>query len=259
MSISTRNLSVSYGSNKVVDDISLSVATNEWLGLLGPNGAGKSTLLKAVAGLVDAKGEVMINGQDPTSLPRRTLAKHLAYVPQEPIMPVGMIVLDYILLGRTPHLPYLGSEGKQDLDAAREALELLDLLEFAQRPVDDLSGGERQRVVLARALAQEPTILLLDEPTSALDIGHRQNALELIGSIRAQRPMTIITAMHDLTLAGQFADRLLLLSEGRLVAEGSASDVLTVANIASYYDASVEIIGLASGGVAVVPVRGDAK
>ena len=259
MSIAATGVSVSYGAATVLNDVSLQVATNEWVGLLGPNGAGKSTLLRVIAGLVGSSGEVTIDGEPQVGMGRRSVAQRLAYVPQEPVMPAGMTVTEYVLLGRTPHLPYLGSEGQDDLEATARALTVLALMEFADRSLDDLSGGERQRVVLARALAQEPSILLLDEPTSALDIGHRQHALELIGSIRSQRPMTIVTAMHDLTLAGQFADRLVLLFRGRLVAEGSASDVLTVDNVRSYYNAAVEVIGLTGGGVAVVPIREGAR
>ena len=256
MSLSATMISVTYGGDtRVLDEVSVRVDTNEWLGLLGPNGAGKSSLLKAIAGLVPATGSVLLDGKDPAELGRKAVAQRVAYVPQEPLMPPGMTVTEYILLGRTPHLPYLGSEGREDLLAAYAALELLDLIGFAGRALDDLSGGERQRVVLARALAQEPSILLLDEPTSALDIGHRQQALELIGAIRHDRPMTIITAMHDLTLAGQFADRLVLLFEGRIVADGNARDVLTAENVRSFYGATVHIIPIAGGGVAVVPVR----
>lgn len=256
MSVDATGLSVSYGSHQVLHDVTIAVASSEWLGLIGPNGAGKSTLLKAFAGLVTGRGTVHLDGRPIDAIGRRALARSLAYVPQEPIMPPGMIVVDYVLLGRTPHVPYLGTEGKDDVLAALRALESLELEAFAHRPVDDLSGGERQRVVLARALAQDPSILLLDEPTSALDIGHQQQALELIGAIRDQRALTVVTAMHDLTLAGQFADRLALIADGHLVADGAVSDVLTATNIQSHYDASVEIIGLPDGGIAVVPIRG---
>jgi iron complex transport system ATP-binding protein len=256
MSVTTVSLSVSYdGVRPVVDRVDLEVATNEWLGLLGPNGAGKTSLLKAIAGLVPSQGTVSLDGSDPKELGRNGVARRVAYLPQEPVMPGGMTVSEYVLLGRTPHLPYLGSEGANDLSEAASALEMMELMEFADRPLEDLSGGERQRVVLARALAQQPSIMLLDEPTSALDIGHRQAALEQIGAIRNERAITIISAMHDLTLAGQFADRLVMLSAGKIVAEGSASTVLTVETIARYYHATVKVIALDGGEVAVVPAR----
>lgn len=254
MSVALRDLSVAYGSHVVIGGLNLSIDTNEWLGVLGPNGAGKSTLLKAIAGLVASSGSIEIDGLPQSSLGRKLLARRVAFVAQDPVIPIGMTITEYVLLGRTPHLPYLGSEGKEDLEAARVAMEMLQLLDLADRYLDDVSGGERQRAVLARALAQAPDVLLLDEPTSALDIGHRQHALELIGSIRTGRPMTIITAMHDLTLAGLFADRLVLLAEGRVRADGKAAEVLIADNIRRFFDAAVEVIAV-DGGLAVVPIR----
>lgn len=258
MSVTLQQLSVSYGSHLVVDDLKLSVGTNQWLGVLGPNGCGKTTLLKAIAGLIASSGSIKIDGLSKAELGRKSLAQRVAFVAQDPVIPTGMTITEYVLLGRTPHLPYLGSEGKEDIEAARATLEMLHLLPLANRYLDDVSGGERQRAVLARALAQAPSVLLLDEPTSALDIGHRQQALELIGSIRLERPMTIIAAMHDLTLAGQFTDRLVLLSDGRVQADGGAAEVLTAANIQQFYDATVEVIAV-EGGVVVVPVRSNGR
>ncbi len=255
MSVTTHGLKVAYGSNVVIDDLDLAVSTNEWLGVLGPNGSGKTTLLKAIAGLVGSNGSITVDGSTHRELGRKSLARRVAFVAQDPVIPTGISVVEYVLLGRTPHLSYLGSEGKDDIEVARSVMETLFLLPFANRYLDDLSGGERQRAVLARALAQAPSVLLLDEPTSALDIGHRQRALELIGSIREERPMTILAAMHDLTLAGQFTDRLVLLAEGAIAADGTAVEVLTAANIARFYDATVEVIRV-DGGIVVVPVRG---
>lgn len=257
MSIRARSVTVAYGEDApVVRGLDVDVASNEWLGVLGPNGAGKSTFLKALAGLIEFDGAIALDDEDLRTLHRKVTARTVAYVPQEPVMPPGMRVFEYVLLGRTPHLSYLGTESRDDVAVAERSLEALDVAEFAERTVDDLSGGERQRGVLARALTQQASILLLDEPTSALDIGHRQHALELIGAIRTRRPITIVTAMHDLTLAGQYADRLVLLADGEVVADGLAADVLTADTIATHYDASVEIIELDGGGVAVVPVRG---
>ncbi len=255
MTVAVRRLSVSYQPGlPVLEDLNLEVATGEWLGLLGPNGAGKSTLLKAIAGLVRHSGTVELLGSDSTSMPRRARARAVAFVPQEPMIPLEMTVTEYVLLGRTPHLSYLGSEGRSDLKSASSALDLLDLGRFAGRKMSELSGGERRRVVLARAIAQEPQILLLDEPTGGLDIGQGQKALGLIGYLRSERPMTIITAMHDLTLAGQFADRLLMMASGRIVVAGSPVHVLTANYIRDFYQADVEVVRV-NGGLAIVPFR----
>jgi iron complex transport system ATP-binding protein len=165
-----------------------------------------------------------------------------------------MTVAEYILLGRNPHMSYLASEGDADRRAAARAIARLGLGPLAQRSLASLSGGERQRAVLARALAQQPRILLLDEPTSALDLGHQQHALELIDALRAQDGLTVISAMHDLTLAGLYADRLLLLDCGRIVAEGTADEVLTESAIAACYRAEVSVVR-DGGGVLVIPRR----
>ncbi len=258
MSLLAEGVSVAYQPGRpVLDNVTLGAGRNQWLGLLGPNGAGKSTLLRAIAGLVEHQGTILVNGRDPARMPRRERAREVAFVPQEPIMPEGMSVTEYVLLGRTPYLSFLGWETANDVRCARRAMEMLNLEELAERSLSDLSGGERRRAALARALAQQPGLLLLDEPTSSLDIGQGQNALELIGSLRRRQPMTIVTAMHDLTLAGQFSDHLALLSEGRVAAQGPAAEVLTAECIRDYYQATVEVLTM-DNGVAIVPVRGGA-
>ena len=256
MSLVAEGVSVAYeaGGRPALDDVTLGAGPGQWLGLLGPNGAGKSTLLRAIAGLVEHRGIILVNGRDPSALPRRERAREVAFVPQEPIMPEGMSVAEYVLLGRTPYLSPLGWETRRDVMRARRTMEMLNLEGLAERPLSRLSGGERRRAALSRALAQEPGLLLLDEPTSSLDIGQGQNALELIGSLREMQPMTIVTAMHDLTLAGQFSDHLALLSEGRVAAQGPAAEVLTAECIRDYYQANVEVLTM-DNGVAIVPVR----
>src|SRR6185503_2830169 len=161
-----------------------------------------------------------------------------------PLLPAAMAVLDYVVLGRTPYISYLGRESRSDLEAAERAMARLELTELAGRPLDSLSGGERQRAVLARALVQEAPLLLLDEPTSALDLGHQLQALELVDSLRSEAGLTVVAAMHDLTLAAQFADRVLLLDGGRLVADGAPADVLTQEALARHYGARVRVVAL---------------
>jgi iron complex transport system ATP-binding protein len=248
-------VSVTLGGAAILTDISAEVGEGEWVGLIGPNGAGKSTTLRAAAGLVPFTGRVEVFGNDASSLSRREVARRIALVPQIPQLPQDATVHEYVLLGRTPHLGYLSSEGRADHDAVDRALARLDLHEFARRRLGSLSGGERQRVTLARALAQDASILLLDEPTTALDVGRQQQVMEIVDELRTDGSLTVLSAMHDLTLAGQYADRLLLLSGGRIVAKGMAEDVLTRALISEHYGAEVQILGDPRSGIAVVPVR----
>jgi iron complex transport system ATP-binding protein len=181
------------------------------------------------------------------------VARLVAFVPQKPETPPALTVAEYVLLGRTPHIRYLGGEGRRDRDAATRALRRLELEAFAERPLGSLSGGELQRTVLARALAQEAPVLLLDEPTTALDLGRQQLVLELVDALRGDG-LTVVTTMHDLTLAGQYAQRLVLLDEGSVVAEGTAAEVLSAPNVAAHYGANVRIVEDGAG-VFVLPVR----
>jgi iron complex transport system ATP-binding protein len=248
--IELERVAVSLGGARVVADVSASVERGEWVTLLGPNGAGKSTLLRAVAGLVQAQGTIRVGGTPLGRLDRRALARSVAVVPQLPSLPPALTVGDYVLLGRTPHLSYLARESVRDHAAAARALVRLDLVALANRSLGTLSGGERQRAVLARALAQEAPVLLLDEPTSALDAGRQQDVLELVDELRLEAGLTVLSAMHDLTLAGQYAQRVVLLDGGRVVAAGLPGDVLTEAIVAEHYGASVRVVD-----GAVIPVR----
>jgi iron complex transport system ATP-binding protein len=248
------DLTVDLGGPRIVDGVSASVEQGAWVSLLGPNGAGKTTLLRAAAGLVRFGGSVRVFGRDVASTPRREVARLVALVPQVPVLPAGLTVAEYVLLGRTPHVGVFAREGASDRAAAQDALARLELDDVALRPLLSLSGGELQRAVIARALAQAAPLLLLDEPTTALDVGHQQQALELVERLRREEGLTVVAAMHDLTLAGQYGDRIVLVDRGRVVAEGAAREVLTAARIASLYGASVRIVD--DGGFGVVPVRG---
>jgi iron complex transport system ATP-binding protein len=249
-----KGVSVRLGAARVVYEVSATIARGEWVGLIGPNGAGKTTILRALAGLLPFAGEVLLDGRPLASGTRREIARRVALVPQSPLMPAELTVAEYVLLGRTPHIGYLGSEGRSDRLAAERAIARLGLRPFASRPLGSLSGGERQRAALARALAQDAPLLLLDEPTSALDLGAQQQALELIDWLRREEVLTVISAMHDLSLAGQFADRLLLLDRGRVVADGPAPEVLSEKSIAAHYGASVRVLQ-EDGAIFVLPRR----
>jgi iron complex transport system ATP-binding protein len=254
--LAIRGLSVELGGRRVVGDLTMQAQRGEWVGLIGPNGAGKTTALRAVSGLVGYSGSVSVGGAEVARLSRRDVARSVALVPQAPAIPPALTVAEYVLLGRTPHIAYLGRESASDLAAVAQALRRLDLDELAQRALTSLSGGERQRAVLARALAQEAPLLLLDEPTSALDIGRQQSVLELVDCLRHELGLTVVAAMHDLTLAGQYADRLVLLSAGLPAADGTPAEVLTEWTVAEHYRARVEV--LAGTTPVVVPRRGEA-
>jgi iron complex transport system ATP-binding protein len=250
-----RRVGIAYESEVVISELDLSVGSGEWLALIGPNGAGKTTILRAIARLVGYRGEIRIGGQEVTEMSGRELARRVAIVMQEPHMPEGMSVSQYVLLGRSPHLTYFGKEGGRDKQVVADILERLALERLAARPLDHLSGGERQRAAIARALAQQAPVLLVDEPTSSLDVGRQQEVLELIDGLREEHGLTVIAAMHDLTLAGQYADRLALLVAGRLVAAGTPAEVLTEPAIADHYRAQVRVLEMNGAGRAVVPVR----
>jgi iron complex transport system ATP-binding protein len=250
-------VSVSYAKKRVVQPFTDRVESGEWLGLVGPNGAGKSSLLRAAAGLVRFDGEVSVGDQALSPMADVARAQQVAYVAQDPLIPDDMCVFDYVLLGRTPYVGYFGAESATDREVVTELIDRLRLGEFATRMLGTMSGGERQRAVLARALAQEAPVLLLDEPTSALDIGHQQQALELVTELREHSGLTVVSAMHDLTLAGTYTDRLVLLDEGAVVASGAAAEVLTAERLGEVFHVCVTVdVDPVDGTVIVVPRRG---
>lgn len=247
-----------------VNGVSTRVPAGSWLNLVGPNGCGKTSLLHAIAQVLPvASGGVTVAGVDATigaggrrigraaGRRRRQAARTVALMPQHPTIPAGLPVWDYVLLGRHPHSPV---PGRADDAVVARCLEELHLGDYARRPLAALSGGERQRVSLARALAQEPEVLLLDEPTSALDIGHAQETLELIDSIRARRGLSVIAAMHDLTLTAQYGDAVLMMAAGEKIAEGTPQEVLSAGRINEVYGARVRV-ELRHGRPAIIPER----
>jgi iron complex transport system ATP-binding protein len=249
------DLTVSYNGTDAVVGFNDLLHSGEWLCLIGPNGAGKSSVLRAAAGLVPYTGSVAIDQTEIPTTSARWRAQHIAYVPQAPVIPTDMSVYEYVLLGRNPYINYFSSETSHDRDVIDRVLNRLDLVQFSARKLGTLSGGEVQRLVIARALAQEAPVLLLDEPTSALDIGHQQQALELVDSLRREQGLTIISAMHDLTLAGLYADRLVLMHEGHRVAEGTAKQVLKSETLAEFYGVSARVHHEPDGTVVVIPQR----
>jgi iron complex transport system ATP-binding protein len=253
--ITFERVTVRYDSVLALSDLSEQIEAGEWVGLIGANGAGKTTLLRAVARLLPHDGEIKVDGATVASLSPKALARLVAFVPQQPELPPDMTVGQYVLLGRTPHIGYFGFETAQDRSVCSELLGLLDLSAMATRRLSTLSGGELQRLVLARALAQQAPVLLLDEPTSALDLGRRVEALELVDTLRRERGLTVLSALHDLTLAGQFADRLIMLGRGRAVSTGKPDEVLTEEALARHFGARVRVMRSEDGDLVVIPQR----
>jgi iron complex transport system ATP-binding protein len=253
--LTLHNVSAGYGGTPVVENVDIELDAGEWLAIIGPNGAGKSTLLKSIVGLATATGLILLDATPTAALSARARARAIGYAPQIPVLPEGLTVTDYVLLGRTPHLGTLAREGRRDLAIVEQVLERLDLNTMATRLLRTLSGGERQRAVLARVLAQQASLLLLDEPTTGLDIGHAQALLELVDRLRAEDGATVVSTLHDLTFAAQYADRLLLLDNGRVVAAGTPEEVLTKEIIATHYAADVDVLRTERGQLVVAPSR----
>jgi len=240
----------------IVNGVSVDVAPGTWTTVVGPNGAGKTTLVHAIAGLVDSTGEVRLGGRPIGAMHRRQRAQTIALVPQTPVIPPGMNVADYVSLGRTAHLSAWGGPKPGDRAVVADVVDRFDLTAFADRPVASLSGGERQRCVLARALAQQSPILVLDEPTTGLDLAHAQAVLDLIVETRRRLGVTVLSTMHDLTLAGSYADRLVLLAGGRVAAAGRPAEVLREDVLTRHYGGRIRVLDH-EGTIVVVPAPPD--
>jgi iron complex transport system ATP-binding protein len=237
-----KDVSFSYLDGFSLRHIDLTVEKGEMVALIGPNGSGKTTLIKLAAGvLTPGHGEVLLDGASLKSLSRREIAQRIAVVPQYFHMPFAFTVGEVVMLGRTPFIRALSGETERDHSVARRAMELAGIEQFSSRTFNELSGGERQKAILAMALAQEPKVLLLDEPTAHLDINHQVEILGLVKGLNREREATVVGAMHDLNLAALYFDRLILLKEGAIFAEGSPSAVLTEKTIHDVFGALVQI------------------
>lgn len=241
--LTVEHLAVSYGKNPVLKDISLALPKSSILGILGPNGTGKTTLLKCLTGLLSpTAGRILVADRPITAYTPQALAKEIGYVPQYTGSGLGSTVTDMVLLGRFPHVGlFRRSYTEEDKAFVFRLLQRLHLEDFAFRDIRQLSGGERQRVFIARALAQEPCLLLLDEPTSSLDPYHQLFVLHLLADAVKERGITVVMTIHDLNLAALFCDRAVFLKDGYLFAEGDIKSVLTVENIRTIYGVDTEI------------------
>ena len=220
--ISVQEIVAGYDGRPVLQGVGIDVAPGEFLGVVGPNGCGKTTLLRVISGVLQAtKGDVRIGGTCLREIGRQRLARTMACLLQDISLDLAFTVREVVLMGRAPHLPRLGGETRRDFEVGAEAMRLCDVERLAERSVTELSGGERQRVLIAMCLAQEPKVLLLDEPTSHLDIGHQLSLLDLIARLNRETGLTVIAVLHDLNLAAEYCQRLLVLDQGRAVAVGT--------------------------------------
>jgi iron complex transport system ATP-binding protein len=241
MQIQIKDVSFSYNSIQALDKVNFIANHGEILGLIGPNGSGKTTLLRCINRVLEPKlGTILIDGEDISNLDRREIAMKIGVVPQYS-KTFPFTVFDAILMGRFPHINRLGGENIDDLKAVRHAMELTGTLPLAERLIDELSGGELQKVILARALAQTPEVLLLDEPTTHLDVNHQLEVLELIKSITKDKGLITILVSHNLNLAARYCDKLLLLNSGKVYSVGSVSETLTPQKIRDVFHVDAEI------------------
>ncbi|HIY66872.1 MAG TPA: ABC transporter ATP-binding protein [Candidatus Agrococcus pullicola] len=226
--LSASGLTTGYPGVKISEGLDLTIRPGSFTALVGANGSGKSTLMSTLARILNPlDGTVLLDGEDARALPRKAFARVVGMLPQHPSAPEGLTVAELVARGRYPHRGLFGSFSDSDAHAVDSALAATNLVELAARPVGELSGGQRQRVWIAMALAQTPRILMLDEPTSFLDLAHQLEVLDLLAAQRLERGATVVTVLHDLNLAARFADTLVVMRQGGILAEGPPADVLT--------------------------------
>ena len=244
MSLSAEHLTLGYGAGRVVvDGQSLTVPPGRVTAIIGPNGCGKSTLLRGLAGLLrPASGRVLLDGTDITRLPAPDLARRLGVLPQQPSTPDGITVADLVGRGRHPHQRWFRQWSAHDETAVAAALHATGLDGLADRPVAELSGGQRQRVWIALVLAQGPGTMLLDEPTTFLDLAHQLDVLELLRAVNAEQGRTVVLVLHDLELAARYADHLVAMRDGRVVAEGVPAAVVTEELVSSVFGVDALVV-----------------
>jgi iron complex transport system ATP-binding protein len=253
--VSLSHVTLRAGRKVLLNDVSLDIEKGTWCTVIGSNGAGKTSLVESISGLRHLQGgEVLVDGENIASMNERDRAHRIAFVPQHPVVPAGMMVEDYVALGRTAYQNFLRGPNAGDHALVEDVMARLGLDEFRHRDVATLSGGERQRMVLARALAQSTTLIVLDEPTTGLDVRHQLSILELLRKEVRECNLTVIATLHDLSLAGQFADRLLLLEQGSVVLDGESREVIRSERLSQHYGVRLHVIDV-DGEDVVVPLR----
>jgi iron complex transport system ATP-binding protein len=255
--LSARELTFAYGQTPVLRDLGIDLAPGEVLTLLGPNGSGKSTLIKVLLGHLRGSGRIEWEGRAIESWRKRDLTRIVAYLPQSPSWEAQQTVLDVLRQGRAPYWGAFGVESPRDAEVVTATSSMLELDDLLSRPMDQLSGGQRQRVFLGRCLAQQPKAMLLDEPSTFLDLRHQVELLRLLRQLARERHIGVLMASHDLNLAGRFADRLTLLHQGRIVASGSAEEVLRPEILERVYQVPMQRLEGQGGKPVVIPAVGD--
>ena len=256
-----KEITLAYGDKKVVEDITFQVMPGEIVGIVGPNGSGKSTIIKALSRVIAPhSGRVLINDRDISRIPRKELSVLVGVVPQTPILPSAFTAFDIVLMGRNPHLGLFQYEGPRDIEITWQAMKQTSTQPLAERRISELSGGEIQCVVIARVLAQETEAILLDEPTANLDISRQIEILDLIKGLCQKNKLAVVVALHDLNLAVHYCDRLLLINNGRIHAEGTPSEVINTQNLEEVYGPGNYVIAHPLSGLPVVlPRLGNSK
>ncbi len=259
--ILTGDTSFTYGTEPVLRSVSITVEPGEIVGILGPNGSGKTTLLKIISGVLKGyEGSVTVDGREVRDIGPRELARSVAVVPQETETGLPFTATEVVLMGRHAHMKGLAFESERDVEIAKTALERTGASHLASRNIQRLSSGERQRVIFARALAQEPGAILLDEPTSFLDIRYQVEIYDLVRQLASEQGISALTALHDLNLAAEYCDRIYLLKEGRVFAEGATDDVLTYVNLTTVFESDVYVdTNDLTGKLLVIPLSHRAK
>lgn len=252
VNITIKNLTFSYNSHKILDDLNLVIENSEVLSLVGPNGSGKTTLIKCIDRILKPKGSILLDGKEIEEMSRQDVARQIGYVPQSSSAPLATTVFDTVLMGRRPHIGWRVRDA--DLEKVAEVLERLHLEDLAMRDFSQLSGGQKQKVLIARALAQEPSILLLDEPTSNLDMLHQLEVMETVSHLVKEKNISAVMAIHDLNLASRYSDKLVMLKEGKVYAAGEPQSLLNEANIGHVYGIEAMVMN-ALGRPYIVPLR----
>lgn len=239
----TKHLQAGYDHKIILNDVNVSIPSNKISIIIGANGCGKSTLLKTMARLIKPEnGEVLLDGKSIHKMAPKQLAKILGLLPQSPIVPEGITVADLVGRGRFPHQSVMKGWSKKDYEAVAEALEMMNITEFADRPIDELSGGQRQRVWIAMALAQQTDILFLDEPTTYLDITYQVEILDLLTDLNRKYGTTIVMVLHDINLSARYADYLFTVKNGELIAEGTPTNIVTADLIKETFALDCQVI-----------------